>query len=134
MGTGAGFGLCVGPIFLAEIAPSKIKGAVGMWPHTGSFRVSNFCAGVLTQFAIVIGIFVTQAMGLRLATPESWRIVLVFAAVLSFAQLAVSGFIVESPSWLARHGLLADQKHAAQKLWASNEPTFGATSTRSGHP
>lgn len=29
VGVGAGLGLCVGPIFLAEIAPSKIQGAVG---------------------------------------------------------------------------------------------------------
>lgn len=28
-GVGAGIGLCVGPIFLSEIAPSRIKGSVG---------------------------------------------------------------------------------------------------------
>ncbi|KAH8102879.1 general substrate transporter [Cristinia sonorae] len=111
VGVGAGVGLCVGPIFLAEIAPSKIKGAVG----------------VLTQFAIVIGIFVTQAMGLKLATPEDWRTVLVFSAALSLLQLIVSAFIVESPTWLTRHGKLDARDRAAQKLWASTEPTFGVT-------
>ena len=28
-GVAAGLGLCVGPIYISEIAPSKIKGAVG---------------------------------------------------------------------------------------------------------
>lgn len=28
-GVGAGIGLCVGPIFLSEIAPTRIKGSVG---------------------------------------------------------------------------------------------------------
>ena len=29
VGIGAGFGLCVGPIYLSEIAPANIQGAVG---------------------------------------------------------------------------------------------------------
>ena len=28
-GVSAGVGLCVGPIYISEIAPSKIKGSVG---------------------------------------------------------------------------------------------------------
>ncbi|GJE86819.1 MFS general substrate transporter [Phanerochaete sordida] len=117
VGVGAGFGLCVGPIFLSEIAPSKIQGAVG----------------VLTQFAIVIGIMITQAMGLRLATPHEWRLVLVFSAALSFGQLLLSPLIVESPVWLHRRGLLTDKAAASRKLWAmdevlANEPDFPSDS------
>jgi MFS family permease len=29
VGIGAGLGICVGPIYLSEIAPAKIKGSVG---------------------------------------------------------------------------------------------------------
>lgn len=117
VGVGAGFGLCVGPIFLSEIAPSKIQGAVG----------------VLTQFAIVIGIMITQAMGLRLATPHEWRLVLLFSAALSFGQLLLSPLIVESPVWLHRRGLLTDKAAASRRLWAmnevpSNEPDFPSDS------
>ncbi|KAI0698474.1 general substrate transporter [Cytidiella melzeri] len=101
IGIGAGFGLCVGPIFLSEIAPMKIQGAVG----------------VLTQLAIVVGIMVTQAMGLRLATPHEWRIVLVFSSALSILQLLCSPAIVESPSWLHRHGFLQEKAAASRKLW-----------------
>ncbi|KAI0721492.1 general substrate transporter [Cerioporus squamosus] len=100
-GVSAGVGLCVGPIYISEIAPSKIKGSVG----------------VLTQFAIVIGIMSTQAMGLKLATPLTWRIVLLFSSALSLAQLLVGPMLVESPVWLSRHGLLRDKDASARRLW-----------------
>ncbi|KAI0646783.1 general substrate transporter [Trametes meyenii] len=100
-GVAAGLGLCVGPVYISEIAPSKIKGAVG----------------VLTQFAIVIGIMITQAMGLQLATPRTWRAVLLFSSALSIAQLLVGPIIVESPVWLNRHGLLRAKDASARRLW-----------------
>ncbi|OSD02784.1 general substrate transporter [Trametes coccinea BRFM310] len=100
-GVAAGLGLCVGPIYISEIAPAKIKGAVG----------------VLTQFAIVIGIMITQAMGLQLATPRTWRLVLLFSSALSLAQLLSGPIIVESPVWLNRHGLLRDKDASARRLW-----------------
>ncbi|KAI0713278.1 general substrate transporter [Earliella scabrosa] len=100
-GVSAGLGLCVGPIYISEIAPSKIKGSVG----------------VLTQFAIVIGIMITQSMGLQLATPRTWRVVLLFSSGLSLAQLLIGPAIVESPVWLNRHGLLRDKDASARRLW-----------------
>ncbi|KAI0807088.1 general substrate transporter [Fomes fomentarius] len=100
-GVSAGLGLCVGPIYISEIAPSKIKGSVG----------------VLTQFAIVIGIMITQSMGLRLATPRTWRLVLLISSGLALAQLLIGPLIVESPVWLNRHGLLRDKDASARRLW-----------------
>ncbi len=80
-------------------------------------------SGVLTQFAIVIGIMVTQAMGLKLATPTTWRLVLLFSAALSLAQLLLGTMIVESPVWLSRHGSLRDKDASARRLWQST-PTL----------
>ena len=119
VGVGAGLGLCVGPIFLAEIAPTKIQGAVGGDLSQIDLQHArlNLLLGVLTQFAIVIGIMVTQAMGLQLATPHRWRLVLLFSAALSAAQWFISPTMVESPTWLHRHGLLQDKAAAARKLW-----------------
>ncbi|KAI0798098.1 general substrate transporter [Abortiporus biennis] len=101
VGAAAGLGLCVGPIFLSEIAPPNIKGTVG----------------VLTQFAIVCGIMITQTLGLQLATPHQWRIVLVFSALLGIFQLAWSPLIVESPVWIARHGSAEQKLKVARILW-----------------
>ena len=76
------------------------------------------CAkGVLTQLAIVIGIMVTQAMGLQMATPTQWRFVLMFSSGLSVAQLIISPLIVETPIWLKRRGELADLKAVERRLW-----------------
>ncbi|KAI0256531.1 general substrate transporter [Lactifluus subvellereus] len=97
-GCGAGIGLCTGPVFLAEIAPSNIRGSVG----------------VLTQLAIVIGIMITQLLGLRMATPTLWRFVLLFSSLASVVQLCLSRFIVETPVWLKQQGRTEDSR-AVQK-------------------
>ncbi|KAI0736559.1 general substrate transporter [Fomitopsis betulina] len=102
-GVGAGLGLCVGPIYLSELSPPRKRGAVG----------------VLTQFAIVIGIMVTQIMGLQLATPTRWRTVLFFSAALAAAQFVLSGGMVESPTWLDRSGLLVEKDKVTQRIWKS---------------
>lgn len=78
---------------------------------------------MLTQFAIVVGIMITQATGLQLATPHEWRIVLLFSAALSVAQLVLSPAIVESPTWLHRNGLLQEKAAATRKLWTVEEPS-----------
>ncbi|KAF7796537.1 hypothetical protein EIP86_007717 [Pleurotus ostreatoroseus] len=89
----------------------------------GGFLGSFFANVVMDRwgrkgaFAIVIGIMVTQAMGLQLATPHRWRLVLLFSAALSAAQWFISPTMVESPTWLHRHGLLQDKAAAARKLW-----------------
>ncbi|KAG6854975.1 hypothetical protein C0991_009798 [Blastosporella zonata] len=107
IGLGSGVGICVGPIYLAEIAPSSIRGNVA----------------VLTQLGIVLGIMITQAMGLRLATPTEWRYVLYFSSALSAVQLLLNSFVSESPVWLGNHGRLSEKKDVYTKLWTSRSST-----------
>jgi CCR4-NOT transcription complex subunit 1 len=101
IGIGSGVGLCVGPIYLSEIAPPRIGGNVG----------------VLTQLAIVLGIMITQAVGLRLATPAQWRIVLFLSFILSAAQLLLSPVVAESPAWLEGAGRPEESAMIRKKLW-----------------
>ncbi|PFH49091.1 hypothetical protein AMATHDRAFT_81473 [Amanita thiersii Skay4041] len=103
IGIGSGIGICVGPIYLAEIAPSTISGNVG----------------VLTQLAIVFGIMTTQSIGLRLATPTEWRVVFFVSCALCLAQLVTSPFVTESPAWLAARKRLDQHQIAQKKLWGS---------------
>ncbi|KAF7295255.1 25S rRNA adenine-N(1) methyltransferase [Mycena indigotica] len=107
VGIGAGIGICVSPLYLAEIAPSKISGNVG----------------VLTQLGIVLGIMITQAIGLRFATPSEWRYVLFLSSGIAIAQLFLSPAIVESPAWLGSKGHVELKKAAVIKLWGSAAPT-----------
>ncbi|KAG9318338.1 general substrate transporter [Chiua virens] len=103
VGVAAGIGICVGPIYLSEIAPPDIKGSLG----------------VLTQLAIVIGIMASQAIGFTLATPTHWRLVLFLSSALSVIQFLLAPPIVESPAYLLRHALIAERKAAIQSLWGS---------------
>ncbi|KAF7322678.1 25S rRNA adenine-N(1) methyltransferase [Mycena chlorophos] len=100
-GIGAGIAICTSPLYLAEIAPSKISGNVG----------------VLTQLGIVLGIMITQIIGFNFATPTQWRNVLFFSAATSVAQFLFSPVVVESPAWLASKGHLELKKTAAVRLW-----------------
>ncbi|CAK5279489.1 unnamed protein product [Mycena citricolor] len=92
VGIGSGIGICLGPIYLAEIAPSGISGSVG----------------VLTQLGIVLGIMITQCVGLRFATPTEWRSVLFLSFAASVAQLFLASLMVDSPSWLGSKASVED--------------------------
>jgi len=117
-GCGAGIGLCTGPVFLAEIAPSNIRGSVGT---SYAFTVILFSSfpktGVLTQLGIVLGIMITQVLGLRMATPTLWRFVLLFSSAASIMQLSLSRLIVETPVWLKQHGKLEDSRLVQRSLF-----------------
>ncbi|KIM58693.1 hypothetical protein SCLCIDRAFT_10162 [Scleroderma citrinum Foug A] len=104
VGVAAGIGVCVGPIYLAEISHPNIRGSIGIG----------------TQLAIVIGIMVTQVMGFVFATPKHWRLVLFISTALSLLQYFTSSFITESPVYLRRLGKLEQQKRAAQRLWGGD--------------
>jgi len=104
-GCGAGIGLCAGPVFLAEIAPPNIRGSVG----------------VLTQLAIVLGIMITQLLGMRMATPTLWRFVLFFSSAASVVQLCLGRFIVETPVWLKQHGTAEDSRAVRRFLFQEQD-------------
>ncbi|KAH9997557.1 hypothetical protein BJV77DRAFT_1058987 [Russula vinacea] len=116
-GCGAGIGLCTGPVFLAEIAPSNIRGSVG----------------VLTQLAIVLGIMITQMLGLRMATPTLWRFVLLFSSTASIMQLCLSQFIVETPVWLKQHGKPEDSRWYKEFSNSVEDPLLDETPQGSQH-
>jgi len=113
VGVGSGIGLCVGPVYLAEIAPSKISGNVG----------------VLTQLGIVVGIFFANALGLRFATPTQWRSVLFVSSAAAVAQFFLSTLMVDSPAWLGAKGLVEPKKAASHRLWGVVSPTTPAVAS-----
>lgn len=114
----AGVGICVGPIYLSEIAPPEIKGSLGNFHSTLVLsRAPCVNLGVLTQLAIVVGIMVAQTMGFGLATPTQWRLVLFISSAISAFQYLLAPAIVESPAYLFRNGLTAERKAVIRSLW-----------------
>ena len=101
IGVGAGIGLCVAPVFLAEISPPRLKSSLG----------------VLTQLSVVIGIFITQLIGMHFANPLSWRLVFHCSSAIAVFQFGIGVFLVDSPAWLRSRGQndLADS--VASSLW-----------------
>ncbi|KAI9330504.1 general substrate transporter [Zopfochytrium polystomum] len=77
-----------------EIAPVALRGSIGS----------------LNQLMIVIGILVAQVVGLPLATREGWRTLMALAGLPAAVQVVLLFGCVETPSWLASHGLLHDAR------------------------
>src|SRR5205814_9754768 len=87
-------GLAVGsaalavPIYLAEIAPTEIRGAIAS----------------LNQLMIVTGILAAFIVNAILASSENWRLMLGLAAVPSVVLLAAMLFMPETPRYLVHAG------------------------------
>jgi len=82
IGFACGISTAVIPIYLGEMAPPSLRGTLG----------------TLTQFAQNIGIFLSVVFAFPLK--NSWRALFSVTPVLSFAQVLLSGFLLESPRWL----------------------------------
>lgn len=109
IGFGAGLGLCVTPVYLNELSPPKIRGRVG----------------VLNQLAVVLGILLTQGVGLLLAASGLWRYVLAISSCISAIQFVTSALVVDTPVWLESAGKKEESEQAKQVLWVSIPPTSG---------
>ncbi|XP_076451529.1 solute carrier family 2, facilitated glucose transporter member 3-like [Babylonia areolata] len=86
VGLHSGLNISLCPLYLAEISPKKIRGAIG----------------TCHQLAITIGILFSQILGLReiFGTEELWPILFAFNAVPALVCLVVMPFCPESPRFL----------------------------------
>jgi sugar porter (SP) family MFS transporter len=94
LGLSAGLAAVTLPVYLSEIAPVRIRGAV-----------TAFYA-----LAIVTGQFIGFVVGALLAQYEAWRWMLGLAVVPSILFLVGLFFIWESPRWLVR-------QHREEEAW-----------------
>ncbi|XP_072288647.1 solute carrier family 2, facilitated glucose transporter member 11b isoform X2 [Eucyclogobius newberryi] len=85
-GINAGIGICVQPLYLGEIAPTSLRGAMGMG----------------TSIFITGGILTGQVMGLRefLGREEYWPLLLATTCIPAIIQLIILPFFPESPRYL----------------------------------
>ena len=101
LGLAAGAASVIVPLFVVEIAPSQIRGGVG----------------VLSQLLLTIGIFFAYASGtgfLKIPEKYGWRCMLGLPIIFSIIHLVLSlvFFRVESPKWL----LLVNDEEKAKKM------------------
>jgi len=103
IGFASGVAMVVVPVYLGEIAPPTLRGTLG----------------TCTQFAIVIGILVSNVLAFPLATATGWRYLLMLSPLLSIVQLLASPYVVESPRWLlSKDETSAEARIAIKKLRA----------------
>lgn len=112
IGLAAGVGLCTTPVYLDELSPPAIRGRVG----------------VFNQLAVVIGILLTQGIGLLSAAHAQWRPVLWFSALMGATQLLLSKFALDTPVWLRSVGREGEAISATTRVWKTNK---AASCTRS---
>jgi len=84
IGIASGISSVLVPIYLGEIAPPTLRGMLG----------------TLTQFALVIGILISDLLSFPFATVNGWRMLFAVTPIIAVAQLALSTFLLESPRWL----------------------------------
>ncbi|KAK5113653.1 hypothetical protein LTR62_003280 [Meristemomyces frigidus] len=103
MGIGIGAKNATVPIYSAEMAPARIRGALVMfwqlWVVAGIFL--GFCANVIVK---------DVKHGL------SWRLQLGSAFIPSFILICGIWFCPESPRWLMKHGKIAQGYQSMNKL------------------
>jgi len=100
-GYASGVSTVVVPMFLGEVSPSRLRGAIG----------------TLNQLMITIGILVAQLMAIGLSSCPGWRYLLggVQAAV-AILQAVLLILSPRSPSWLISKGKKVDATDALEKI------------------
>ena len=88
LGVAVGISSVLVPLYLAELAPTAIRGALTS----------------LNQLMIAIGIFLSYLVTFALARSGDWRLMLGLAVVPALLMLAGLWFQDESPRWLMAHG------------------------------
>lgn len=84
IGFASGYSSVLVPIYLGEMAPPTLRGTLG----------------TLTQFCLVIGIFIADLFAFPFATEDGWRVLFSVTVIVAILQLFMSPFLLESPRWL----------------------------------
>ena len=84
IGFASGISSVLVPIYLGELAPPSLRGTLG----------------TLTQFALVVGILVSDFLAFPFATEEKWRLLFSPTSAVAILQILCAPFLLESPRWL----------------------------------
>lgn len=84
IGFASGISSVLVPIYLGELAPPTLRGTLG----------------TLTQFALVVGILISDFCAFPFATESKWRLLFSVTSITAFLQLFLAPWLLESPRWL----------------------------------
>jgi MFS transporter, SP family, sugar:H+ symporter len=107
LGLAVGSAALVVPLYLAEIAPTKIRGAIAS----------------LNQLMIVVGILAAFIVNAILASSGDWRLMLGLAAIPSLVLLLGMAFMPETPRFLVRAGEEDEARDVLDEVSSDGAPS-----------
>jgi MFS transporter, SP family, sugar:H+ symporter len=105
LGLAVGSAALVVPLYLSEIAPTEIRGAIAS----------------LNQMMIVVGILAAFIVNAILASSGDWRLMLGLAAVPSLILLVGMAFMPETPRFLVRTGEEGEAREVLDEVTTDTE-------------
>jgi SP family xylose:H+ symportor-like MFS transporter len=106
-GVAVGLASVIAPMYVAEFAPSAVRGQLGAYQQ------------IAIAGGIAIVLFVNWGIALQgddqWVLNTGWRYMMVSLAVPSLAFFWLSFTVPESPSWLVRHGLIDQARRALSR-------------------
>lgn len=105
LGLAVGAAALIVPLYLSEVAPTEIRGAVSS----------------LNQLMITVGILLAFIVNAALAQSEAWRTMLGLAVVPSLVLLVGMYFMPETPRWLVSRGRDDDAKRVLRRTRSEQE-------------
>jgi len=106
-GIGVGASSVIGPMYIAEIAPARLRGRL-----VTSFQL-NIVAGILLSY--FSNYWITQ-----LITHDAWRWMLGVISIPSLIFFVLVFFIPDSPRWLVLKNRLSEAKTVLQRIGSSD--------------
>lgn len=100
VGIGSGFMTVVISMYIAEVSPSKYRGALGSF----------------LQLFLTIGIIIIECIGLGLSSAIGWRIVVVITVGPAIIQMLCLPFCARSPRWLISQNRIDEARVQLMRL------------------
>lgn len=107
-GIGVGFASLLVPVYIAEISPAKVRGAL----------VSLHQFGIVTgmTLAYVVNAWIGRGGGAQWLADRGWRVMLVATAVPAALFLLLTIVMPESPRWLMKRGRSSEAMGILRRL------------------